>query len=302
MWLIPFTHGSEHTVDIDLGCDTNVFALKIWNYNKGSEVVSSWSEEILRGARRITIFVDNNELGKWELRVGPGCDGVDFGQIIPLRQVLSPSSSPSIGFASTTGRLHSQPNSITPPVKQDYEVQLNPTGLLWRFVFHDNWNDGYYLGLDAVHFIDTSGKTINILEAGATVAAVPHSLLDLTTHSGASIVDPRSPVNLFHSTTINPTRVVIPGSHMKEEEVRDVWLCPLSRCMTDIERNACAFRLQAQPLPSSELIGSKNNGDGAGNKFRFPVDNTLFVMFPYPVTIACIKFFNFSKTPTRGVR
>lgn len=93
------------------------FALR--NYNKASV------DDLLRGARLISILIDGREFGSWELRMGPGCDGVPFAQVVLLRDVLRPHPArcPAIGFARSV-----QHNSLAQAqqLRQDYEVPLLP--------------------------------------------------------------------------------------------------------------------------------------------------------------------------------
>jgi hypothetical protein len=315
MWLIPFTRGSTHTVEIDLGSTINtISALRVWNYNKGeSSGNGAWNEDVPRGVRLMSIFVDERLVGKCELRMGPGFDGVYHAQLIILRNVQRGHSRicPGISFAESLPR---QLRYVTPLLKQDYEVPVLPTGLLWKIVFHDNWNDGYYIGLDQIELFDVDGKKIEVLSnpddsstgstpnAGAFISAVPHSLNDLDDSFFASsnpadssrrdivrvgdewrnvgsLRDPRTPDQLFVNS---------PPNARGADAARHPWLCPLSRCMTAEERERCARRL----LGSSAEVAS----------LRFPVDNTLFIMFQYPVCLSSLRFFNYSKTPSRGVR
>jgi hypothetical protein len=60
--------------------------------------------------------------------------------------------------------------------------------------------------------------------------------------------------------------------------------------MTPDERVACVRRIQG-----SSKGGSLEN-------LNFPKNNTLFVSFQVPTTVTSIRFFNYSKTPARGVR
>ena len=37
MWLIPFTAGENHTLDINFGQPVEMTGLRFWNYNKSAE-------------------------------------------------------------------------------------------------------------------------------------------------------------------------------------------------------------------------------------------------------------------------
>jgi hypothetical protein len=254
MWIIPYTKGNKHQVTFDLGQLCNIGGIRIWNYNSDSELV-------LRGVKIVTFLADNKTIGQWTLRQGPGCDGINFMQSILFRDVLNPTieNCPNISIKESS-QSSSYIRYISPAIKQDYETQQFPTGLLWKFSFLENWCDGYYMGLDAISFIDASGKVMNIFDTGAKVFATPHSLQDLS----SGVDDPRVPERLF-STSNNEL-----GSR--------TWLAPLSRCMTKEERDVCALR----QLPKHYKQDTKV-------EFKFSTDNTLFVLFQYAVRIAGIR-------------
>lgn len=262
MWLIPYTAGSEHNLYISFDMNIALTGFRVWNYNKGISDGGAWGEEVLRGVRWVSVYSDDNFVGRFLLRMGPGCDGVNFEQTVLVRDISAPTVSNCPGIAFQGDPL----SYITPPLKQDYEVQLNPSGLLWKIVIHDNWNDGYYVGLDSIEFYDRCGTVIDVLTAGC-VSAVPYSTKDLDL-GNLMQTDDRSPLNLFKRSS---------GS----------WLAPLSRSMSAAERNQCAMKVQ---------YGDKGGG------FMFPVDNTIFVMFPYPIRVSKLIFRNYSKTVARGVR
>ena len=146
MWLIPFTPGAEHVLRYDFGQPVQIAGLRLWNYNKSNE-------DILRGAKLIHIKVgmeggnQNNlgrgsdrSLGRYVLRMAPGCDGVEFAQTVFLRDVMTPNIQRCPGLAlsnnhHTGNGMGSNPQMsllqyIKPTVKQDYEVPLLPSGTL----------------------------------------------------------------------------------------------------------------------------------------------------------------------------
>ena len=63
MWLFPFTQGSRHELRMDLGTTKTLKGLRVWNYNKNFESARS------RGAKNVTIFVDEEYLFRCLLRV-----------------------------------------------------------------------------------------------------------------------------------------------------------------------------------------------------------------------------------------
>jgi hypothetical protein len=139
---------------------------------------------------------------------------------------------------------------------------------------HENWNDPYFVGLDRIEFFDLSGELIDIGECGGGIMALPHStrILDSNNNSSGEL-DPRTPRKLIKTKSLTNNTS---------------WLAPLSRCMTEQER-------------------LRSGGDQVPNNYssvscHFPPNNTLFIMFPYPVAISYIKIYNYSKTPARGIK
>jgi hypothetical protein len=130
--------------------------------------------------------------------------------------------------------------------------------MLWRFTLFDNYNDQYFVGLDAIEFFDPEGRLIDARGLGAHVQAVPFSVQDVQ----PTVNDPRQPAQLIAG---------------QGHALGCGWLAPLSRCMTPLERAACVHRLQGQ-APQS-----------ATTAFSFPVNNVVMVMFPQPVTVSAIK-------------
>ena len=65
MWLTPFTQGEDHTITINMGKETQVSMIRIWNYNKSR--IHSY-----RGARIVNIDLDGKTIFKGEIRKAPG--------------------------------------------------------------------------------------------------------------------------------------------------------------------------------------------------------------------------------------
>lgn len=259
MWLIPFTKGSEHYLQVDLGRPQEVCGLRFWNYNKASE-------HVMRGCRQIRISADGKTLFQCILRPGPGCDGVRFEQDVLFADLLDIIGKSPMLFAAplsvdSANSKRTRPMSyLTPAVRQDYETPLLPTGMMWRFSLFDNYNDQYYVGLDAIEFFDINGKLIDAVSAGAQVQAVPYSVSDV--QPDASQQDPRVPSQLLTTGA----------------EHRCGWLAPLARCMTPLERAACVHRVLGAAAQGSTTMG-----------VSFPANNVLLVMFPQPITVSAIK-------------
>ena len=253
------------------------------------------------------ISADNRFLGYSVFRPAPGCDGVEFGQTVFIGDVLHPSKNRMPGLASEirendessdNGRSGSSSvgrtiRYISPAIKQDCEAPIHPSGSLWRFLFYENWFDGYYVGLDAIEMFDADGGLIDVRQCGAYVTATPHSLLDLVphtpnnTHTEKPKNDPRTPEKLFQ-----PFR---DKDGNKRTERCSSWLAPLSRSMSQLEKCSSTHRIKQKQINTvNEKMKAmrKNNLNFVPPVFEnlvIPVENVLYVMFPYPVAISYIR-------------
>ena len=293
--------GGKHTLQINFENVTKVSGFRVWNYNKNSE-------DSLRGVKTVKISADNRFLGYSVFCIAPGCDGVEFGQTVYMGDVLRPSRSRMPGLASETTDSNNENNNnnnnnngntlryISPAIKQDFESPVNPSGLLWKFIFYENWFDGYYIGLDAIEMFDIDGNILNLKQCGADVTATPHSLIDLVPSGNRlkSTFDPRTPEKLFL-----PFR---DKDGFKKKEKSSSWLAPFSKSMSNDEKISNSNRIKRKQI---DIINekSKMNGNGRGQnnidnisyepslfeELVIPVNNVLFVMFPYPVAVSFIR-------------
>jgi hypothetical protein len=120
------------------------------------------------------------------------------------------------GFTYRDGYQSSIPKFFNPLIKQDYENIDIPCGLMWKLVFRENWNDSYYIGLDAIELFDGRGRKIDLGEPSInSIGALPRSLQDIQTNSNT--LDCRTPEKLFIG---------------REAAVNVSWLAPLSKSMT----------------------------------------------------------------------
>lgn len=153
----------------------------------------------------------------------------------------------------------------------------------------------------SIRFVDAKGKVIDVLgAAGGSVHAVPHSVRDLDGVGDGN--DPRTPDKLFHNCyNYISQNHTLTQTHQQSGAECVGWLAPLSRCMTSEERNRCADRLRQQANNTNSKYMNMED-TAAETSFKFPLDNTVFVCFDYPVAISAIIINNYSKTPSRGVK
>jgi hypothetical protein len=286
MWLVPQDHERKKIIiDIDLQSHQEIIGLKIWNYN------GTTMDEMLRGCRLLNINFDNGRvlMSNLLLRTGPLYDGVRFGQYFTFdRWIETLGKLSSTAMNSTMSSKGGPLSYITPRLKQTYEVLTPVSGLSFVFSFFSNHGDHYYVGLDKMEFLDEEMQVIDVLSLGE-VTAVPYSVRDLANSSSSAeqdialAHDPRIPPALFlHSRQ---------GSGPQHSSSSS-WLSPLAHSMLPAEREACVQRIQSQLHKTT--TGSRVS--------VLPADNTLFVLAHFPVRIAAIRMWNYSKNPLRGVK
>jgi hypothetical protein len=288
-WLVPLVLESPPRLLLNVPSSDSLMGLRIWNYNKASP-----PESVLRGVRSVQITLLNSSgaefpVGRAILRLGPGSDCVCFAQTLMLQDIRSGlHCGPNLNNAplASLGANGTVPRYIPPAISQDYEAPRLPCGILWRIVITENWNDGYFVGLDGLEMFDHTGARImpQIEDGpggGALVAAVPNSINDIR----ATVpMDPRTPNRLFFS-----------GEHDRPGGAsHQPWLAPLSQCMSDEEKEATFSRhLHASCSPIQDkqprMVVSSDS-------------NVLYLLFQRPVALSSIRFYNYSKTVARGVR
>lgn len=133
MWLIPFTKGKKHTIDINLQSRRQVSGLVFWNYNKNAE-------DTARGAKHIKLTVDGQSFSV-VLRKACGDDHHDFGQFVPLPFSEPEMQSPSKCYATELFRL-------------DYECPWLPQGFTLKLRLMSTWGDMHYIGMNGIEVYD----------------------------------------------------------------------------------------------------------------------------------------------------
>jgi hypothetical protein len=178
MWLIPFTKGKAHFLEIDLQEPTQVTGIVFWNYNKNPEDTS-------RGVKEIIVYMDGKVITEpfITLRKAPGHSEFDFAQTIsfPFKE-QSDGKSNSI-FASSIAR-------------QDYETPCMPSGYLLTIKIISTWGDMHYVGLNGIEVFDASGKEV---QNSCRIMAKPSSVKDLPDMTG-DIRTPDKLIDGFNNT------------------------------------------------------------------------------------------------------
>ena len=191
MWLIPFTKGKYHFIDIDLQENYNITGIVFWNYNKNSE-------DTARGVKEIVIYLDGKCLteGGITLRKAPGTSDFDFAQVFnfPYKEIVNDIQRPI--FASQIAM-------------QDYETPCLPTGYILTIKLLSTWGDMHYIGLNGIEIYDNTGKDVILAGTGCRVSAKPSSIRELSEMAD----DVRTPDKLIDG--INNTK-----------DDRHMWIAP----------------------------------------------------------------------------
>ncbi|XP_033467929.1 katanin-interacting protein isoform X2 [Epinephelus lanceolatus] len=197
MWLIPFSYGDPHTLNVTFDKAQTIAGLRIWNYNKSPE-------DSYRGVKVIHVFMDDVAISPPEgflIRKGPGNCHFDFAQELLFIDFLqTPTDNKS---AEEKGSSKKQEQA-----SMDYEAPIMPSGFIFQLQLLTTWGDPYYIGLNGLEFYDQNHEKISLSDNN--IAAFPDSVNVLDNVSG----DVRTPDKLIDG--FNSTH---DGGHM--------WLAPV---------------------------------------------------------------------------
>ncbi|KAK7919767.1 hypothetical protein WMY93_011051 [Mugilogobius chulae] len=200
MWLIPFSYGEPHTLNIHFNKVQTIAGLRIWNYNKSPE-------DSYRGVKLIHVFMDDVAISPSEgllIRKGPGNCHFDFAQEILFIDFLQTSTGPKCAeLFPYKGNVTKQEEA-----SMDYEALIMPSGFIFQLQLLTTWGDPYYIGLNGVEFYNQNHEKITLSDNN--IAAFPDSVNVLDNVTG----DVRTPDKLIDG--INNTH---DGRHM--------WLAPV---------------------------------------------------------------------------
>ncbi|XP_056222133.1 katanin-interacting protein isoform X1 [Seriola aureovittata] len=199
MWLIPFSYGDPHTLNITFNEAQTIAGLRIWNYNKSPE-------DSYRGVKVIHVFMDDVAISPTEgflIRKGPGNCHFDFAQEILFVDFLqTPTDNKS------AEDYHKGSSKKQEQASMDYEAPIMPCGFIFQLQLLTTWGDPYYIGLNGLEFYDQNHEKISLSDNN--IAAFPDSVNVLDNVSG----DVRTPDKLVDG--VNSTH---DGRHM--------WLAPV---------------------------------------------------------------------------
>ena len=193
MWLIPYTAGGDHTLEIQFRQSARVTGFRIWNYNKNPD-------DVRRGAKRARVFIDGVERSPSNgilIRKALGTSEFDYAQTFMMT---------SISSANTT-MLRDAPCSGTCFSMQDWVPPNHPCGHILRMDLLGTHGDEYYIGLQSVELYDTSGKLISQdTRPNMKIHAAPHSVNILKEfRRGGYAFDERVPEKLLNRDHASPS-------------------------------------------------------------------------------------------------
>uniref|UniRef100_A0A3Q3FRW2 Si:dkey-161j23.7 n=1 Tax=Labrus bergylta TaxID=56723 RepID=A0A3Q3FRW2_9LABR len=177
MWLIPFSYGEPHVLNMTFTKTQTIAGLRIWNYNKSPE-------DSYRGV--VHMFVDDVSISPPDgflIRKGPGNCHFDFAQEILFIDFLHKPPA-NQGAEDYHGSSKKQEQA-----SMDYEAPIMPCGI-FQLQLLTTWGDPYYIGLNGLEFYDQNHEKINLSE---NIAAFPDSVNVLDNVSG----DVRTPDKLI---------------------------------------------------------------------------------------------------------
>lgn len=197
MWLVPFTPGKPHLVNIEFPQPIMISGIRVWNYNKNQE-------DTYRGAKIVHVEIDGRSISPTDgylLRKGLGTCHFDFCQEI--------SFIPTDHMSPRHKNLNSAKSISTDQPNLCYESVPMPSGFIYQLQLFCTWGDPYYVGLNGLQFYDSAFNQILLEENN--IAAYPDSVNVLNPNQQTDI---RTPDKLIDG--VNDTK---DGSHM--------WLAPV---------------------------------------------------------------------------
>ncbi|CAM9649104.1 unnamed protein product [Choristocarpus tenellus] len=225
-FLMSFRPGCDHSLTFDLGEKQAVSAVRFWNYNRATEDTGC-------GVKGVVIFLDSFCHGTFVLRRAPEFSIFDFGQTILLgKKNFSLPQEEEWGLQGGDKLIGNQGSGdhggsityVSPPLRQDFETLLWPSGLLLRIVIHSSWGDAYYVGLDGIQLVGVDGQEVNI--RGDQVFGVPDSL---------RVIGQEEDVRV--STN------VVDGLHGRGD-AQNAWLTPLTASLEPLQQAALCGTLE----------------------------------------------------------
>ncbi|EFA83430.1 hypothetical protein PPL_03577 [Heterostelium album PN500] len=156
MWMIPFRQKHQHDqtdyhLTLDLGVETTLSCLRVWNYNKNADDAS-------RGAKEVVISLDGKCLTSgYIFRKAPGESNFDYGQTLSFIH-HDKHSQESISESYDKMMIFSKQSYIP----QDYKTLFIPSGFVFKFVLLSSWGDKSYLGLNGMQLFDWNEDLIDV--------------------------------------------------------------------------------------------------------------------------------------------
>lgn len=196
--------------------------------------------------------------------------------------------------------------------KQQYETPLLPTGSLVRLVLRSTHGDSHYVGLNGLELLDEHGRSIPIDASLGLQAAPVRDLNDVEEVSRLG-GDARQLQNLLSGRrdTYDDRSAVamccgasLPRALLSDNVVvcRNMWLTLFTGMGSSVSTARLALSdilltsaVSAAAPVSGDAVDDRESDGGSS-------ENCIFLLFDQAVTISCVRLWNYSKTPSRGVK
>lgn len=293
MWCAPYKNmlaisSKRRAITIDFRQSVNLRAIKLWNYN-------ATLEDSFKGAKRIAVYLDQVKHSSFSLRKAPGnTTDFDFGQFLYLHRHTQAqhSQAPEVYALRSIGKPESASTGPPSPLAAPSST---------RSLENDEDED------------QASGSSATLTQT---------DLLTMTSPSRSNM-KPISEIFQQYQTPLFPTGYIVKFVFMSTWG--DAYYIGLNALeLFDERNNLVQLRddlIGAQPRDINVL---KEPGqphdvrtldklyDGVNNTyddrhmwlapFTPTQSNKLLLFFNDPITLSKIRLWNYSKTPTRGVR
>ncbi|GMI37559.1 hypothetical protein TrRE_jg13071 [Triparma retinervis] len=322
MWIVEVVNDGEVSIHVDLGMEYDVGGLKVWNYNAGQE-------DSCFGVKRMRVYLDG-KLGSPEegflIRKAPGYANFDFGQFLALNMMGGVGgggdnkSLVGIGSASVEDLWEGGGKEDWEYVGDEYEDEGDAE--LQKML-----NEG---GDFVLNTVDTSLNSSGSMENSSSnlgggggdmmvTSMSTSTLLGIVPgghHGGTCKVQQQYVTRLFpcgcifkiflSSTQGDPFYVGLNGIEMYDAMNNKIQLSEENLSASPRDINVLA---EEEGKAGTDVRTIDKLYDGVFNTYDDQhmwlapfKDNTIYIFFDSPVSISLIKLWNYSKTPTRGVR
>uniref|UniRef100_A0A7S4F9V3 KATNIP domain-containing protein n=1 Tax=Chrysotila carterae TaxID=13221 RepID=A0A7S4F9V3_CHRCT len=289
LWLAPYTAGQRNVVFVDFDEPTTLSMVRIWNYNK-SRIHS------FRGARHVEIRMDQTVAFRGEINKAPGnvADAESAAEVVlftlddaTLARIEQHDAARSNVQAEQMDVLTARPSTAN---KEGEENALRPSAMQVP------------MEVRSMRARPTTAALEPVGEAGAftpTLAPVQDYETALHPKGRVLTLSLTSTWGDLHYIGLNGLELLDPsGTRIGSLARSHVAATPFSV--------ASLPSMQGDPRTPDKLVDGVNATLDDRHMWLTPhnpgATATVSITFPAPITIGVIRLWNYSKTPTRGVK